>query len=1021
MINSKYLRILEKNFSIFKVRIPIRFFEYMSDNIENLQAVPFLRQLAAHYVGGGEDLKGLCFVFPNRRSMVFFRKWLAEEVTARLGRAVVAPQMLTVNDFFIKSAGLRPADRIGQLIDLYSCYGKLYPKAESLDEFIYWGDVILGDFNDIDKYLVDPESIFTNISDLKAIQDDYSHLTPTQREAIGRFLSHFREKDMRVSANLSSGRGRDVKGVFREIWDILFPLYKSFNALLESRGEAYEGAIYRRLAQKVREEPVADLMAEVFPHTSKFIFAGLNALNACEKAVLKKMKEAGIAEFCWDYCGPMIRDPHNRSSLFMEENLRIFPSALPSEAFYRGVPEVTVVSVPSSVGQIKLVSDILKGEKPDDCAVVLPDESLLMPLLNSIDPQIDRINVTMGYPLQASELHSLMKSLSVMQLHRRVRNGSCSFWYKPVQDVLANGIFRKATAGDSAVLKMIEELRAEPSYYIAAEKLAVTTFTSLIFSNLDLDSKGRGADVAVVYAKWQKEVVSAVAEKLAGNPEMALEIDLAKEYWNCVNRLEGIAKARGEEFNISLQSYISLLNSLLAGVAVPFNGEPLAGMQIMGPLETRALDFRNVVLLSCNEGVFPGRQSSNSFIPAELRRGFDLPTPDYRDAMWAYYFYRMISRAEKVWLVYDSRTEGVKSGEESRFIKQLNYHFNLKINWRVASAPLKPVSFETEIPKTQEDVDFLREHCVLSPSSLNEYISCPAKLYFSKVKGLRGDDEISENLDASNIGTIYHNVMRAIYMGMDELRCDRSFDKLEKGNLTVGVPVVTAEYLRECLGQKELIRHKIAFFICDLLRTDSVRGRNLVTAEIILEYVLKTLARDIELLESQGAGGFTIVGLEQPLRGRYGGFRFMGSADRIDSLDGVNLRMLDYKTGADEASILDVKDGNEEELAASVFDRNNPKRKDVKALLQFWLYDRMLRDSEIVRPYKGLIYNSMYSAPSMFKKGLGMYTMPEAFNDAMAAELDSLLAGLADVDTPFAKTDNEKTCQYCDFKTICGK
>ena len=422
---------------------------------------PFLKQVADHYYGRG-DIERLCFVFPNRRSMAFFRKWLGEAVAcAGAGaRPLIAPQMLTINDFFFRAAGMQQADRVTQLLELYECYRELNPKAETLDEFIFWGDIILGDFNDVDKYLVDPGQLFTNVADYKQLQDNFSYLTETQRKAIEGFISHFNDASGRLTVDLDTDNP-DVKGRFLRIWNILHDLYERFGERLSSRGLAYEGKVYRSLAQRLKTEAAED----IFEDGGSYVFVGLNALNECEKTLLRKLRNCSRAEFCWDYSGDMISHPQNRSSLFMAENVVEFPQAARWDADGTRTPSVNVVSVSSSVGQAKLLPDILKQMTSDGdgiesgtgCAVVLPDEGLLTSVLNSIPESIEDINVTMGLPMKGSLLFSMMSDISSVQLHMVNRKGVWLFYHKQVWDLFSNPLFK--CAADRRTQEIIARVR----------------------------------------------------------------------------------------------------------------------------------------------------------------------------------------------------------------------------------------------------------------------------------------------------------------------------------------------------------------------------------------------------------------------------------------------------------------------------------------------------------------------------------------------------------------------------------
>jgi hypothetical protein len=328
-------------------------------------------------------------------------------------------------------------------------------------------------------------------------------------------------------------------------------------------------------------------------------------------------------------------------------------------------------------------------------------------------------------------------------------------------------------------------------------------------------------------------------------------------------------------------------------VAVPFKGEPLKGLQIMGPLETRALDFRNVIIMSCNEGVFPRKNVSSSFIPPELRKGFGLPTYEYQDAVWAYYFYRLVTRAENVWLLYDSRTESLKKGEESRYIKQLRYHFGVKLNEYVADAePGMPVGKDKVVEKTPEMMETILSR-TYSPSSIQNYISCPMKFYYASVAKLKKDQEVAEQMDSSMIGTVYHNTMWALMTSEEMMLSLEPMDKLQN-DIPNQQYKITKDYLKSWIDREEDIKTKVETLMCQAMGVDEVTGRNLVIRNVIVKYVLKTLQRDIELLENRGEEHFTIIGLERKCSIDVYGLNFYGVMDRVDRIgDGGPIRIVD--------------------------------------------------------------------------------------------------------------------------------
>ena len=953
--------------------------------------IPFLKQVAAHYLAAG--IEGTCFVFPNRRSAVFFRKYLGDLLReGGADRPMLAPKSLTINDFFYKVQGGEVTDRIRLLLELYESYRAVYPKAEPLDEFVFWGEVILADFGDVDKFLVDAEDLFTDVADFKDIQDDYSHLSEVQREAILHFVDHFRDRNGRLTVRLDTDDA-SVKARFLQVWNILYPLYKDFRGRLRAKGMAYEGMVYRDLAERLKGgEPVADVLSAVFPSAQRFVFVGLNALNECEKTVLRRLRDAGLAEFCWDFVSDAVRDPRNKSSVFMRENVRDFPNAFPVDPEGLGKPSFHVVNVPSSVGQAKLAPEILArcdtGD-PVETAFVLPDENLLMPLLNSIPPEHASINVTMGCPLTGGAVYSLVSAVALMQQRLREKAGSWHFYYREVRSIFSNSLFRAVLTPEEETV--VQAVKRDAKYYIPQADLQGGPLLDLVFRPVITRPKEASADQNRELVRYLSDLVSYVGWKLRGVEEMLLELDFAKRCMQSLNLLGDIG------LDVLPATWLRLLDELLSGEAVPFRGEPLKGLQVMGPLETRALDFRNVILFSANEGTFPRRSASASFVPPELRKGFGLPTFEYQDSVWAYYFYRMIQRAEHVWLVSDSRTEGLKTGEESRYIKQLEYHYRVPLERFVATSRMELAPEADLIPKTQEDIDLIRngEH---SASSLQSYLSCPAKFYYSFIKRLTTEEEVLEAMDAGALGTVYHGTMQALYQPYVH-RC------------------LTVADIDGMLKDRKAIKALVRETIIDKMRTVDVTGRDLVVEEVIVEYVLRTLRHDRDLLVQSGSKGFDILCLEGRMTGTFEGYRIKGFADRIDSYLGGEARIVDYKTGKVEQEDIDITDDNAADVVEKLFGPTNDGRP--KIALQLFLYGLLAQEQDGLRGRP--VVNSIYSVSRLFTEPLEDRPASAEFARLTRERLKDLLAEMMDPAVPFRRTEERKTCEYCDFKMICGR
>lgn len=938
---------------------------------------PFLKQVAGHYYPA-YDLDKRCFVFPNRRSSVFFGRFLSEEVAGG-DRPAFLPRMYTMDAFFSYMYGTAATDRVSLLLELYDCYREVCPGAEPLDEFIFWGDVLLGDFDDVDKYLVHPGHLFANVSDFKGLQDGFEYLTEAQREAITRLAGHF-------------AKGSRMAVEFFRIWDILLPLYTRFRERLQEKGMAYPGMLYRSLAEQMQEHSAVDLLAEKFPGVEKFVFVGLNALSESERTVLRRMQQAGLAEFCWDFSSDWVRDKDNKSSFFMARNVADFPQAFPLDPGGLPVPVIHVVGVPSSTGQAKQVSAILEGMEQVDrtCAVVLPDESLLPTLLSSIPPKVEDINVTMGYPMSSGALFDLMSTVATLQLHLRKGPSGWMFYHRQVWAVFSNSLFRRA-AGEAA-MKIVADVKRQARYYIPEADLAADGLMRTLFRPVLTGAAEASAEQTDALAAYLQEVVSAVATAVREEPDIALELEFARKYYLAVSRLRACALA------VLPQTFIRLLGQLLSGATVPFRGEPLKGLQVMGPLETRALDFRNLIILSCNEGLFPRKSVSASFIPPELRKGFGLPTYEFQDAVWAYYFYRLLQRSQEVWLLYDTRSEKLRSGEESRYIKQLRYHFKVNLDERVATAgSLSGTVSSEDIPKSPEDVATVRER-LLSASALKNYLDCGAKFYFATVRSLEVEEAVQESLDAGMMGNVFHKTMEDLYSEGGRPR-----------------PRIDQEYLTRLIAGKKALRARIREHILEELRTPEVSGRNLVLEDVILQYVLKTLQCDLALLQARGVSFFRVLGLEEKKIWEWNGFHFIGFIDRIDSFRDGEVRIVDYKTGRVADQEVEITDGNAAKVVEALFGPETGKRP--KIALQMYLYDQSMEEQTRGKQ----VLNVLYPVARLFAGPLKEVPASAEFGRLIDEAMTGLLDELTDLSVPWRRTTDPKTCSYCDFKNICGR
>jgi len=934
---------------------------------------PFLKQTASHWFTEG-GLEKKCFVFPSRRALAFFKKYLGE-LAAESGKPVFAPTCTTVNDFFYNISGTKATDKVVLLLELYQCYKSLNSSCETLDEFIFWGDVILADFDDTDKYLADPKSLFTNIAEYKSMQDSYDYLSDTQKKAIEQLLHHF---------EVNKG---EIKEEFRKIWNILFPLYNSFRESLASKNLAYEGMVYRRTAELFRDKSATDILSESYPESDKFIFVGLNALNECEKLVLGKMRNAGIASFEWDWSGEMIRDSHNKSSFFLKDFYTAFPQSFET-IDPETLPNFKAISVPSSIGQAKLIPDILKeqgGTVDERTVIVLPDEGLLIPVLNSIPEEIEKLNVTMGFPLNGSSIWGLLQDISLLQQKIRIADGNVMFYHRPVWAIFSSSILKSIISKEGA--EAIRQIKEEGRYYIEASKFGSDPVLNAIFR--------KAGESAAEIEDYLLSLIALIAGKLKEIDDMAIELDFAREFYLAVKRLQSV------QLDIAPATFYRLLSKLVAGASVPFKGEPLEGLQIMGPLETRALDFDNVIILSCNEGVFPRHSVSASFVPPELRRAFGLPTYEFQDAVWAYYFYRLIRRATNVTFLYDSRTEGVKAGEESRFIKQLKMHFGVKIKRFVAQPPQikKEQAGDDTIPKTERHIRIL-ENSVLSATAVENYLKCPALFYYSKIEKLSEEDEVKDAMDSGDIGSVFHKVMELLYKGRD---------------------VITEDYIKSIRRSK--LVEMCSEQIMEAMKVPEVSGRNLIYRDMIVKYLEKTLECDLEYMNSRKKNSFRILGTELACSAIISGQKFIGFIDRMDSVENGQARILDYKTGSVSEEEMDITDENAETIADKLFTGNGLGKPLIA--IQLFVYDKLAREAKDKNGQAVLngenLQNCIYSTRSMFLQSPLTVDESTKFSEICTRKFEELISEMKNPEVAWERTSDGKACEYCTFKMICGR
>ena len=976
---------------------------------------PFLYQVASlFYSKYGAEVSRLAFVFPNRRTGLFFQKYLSEVSE----KPLFSPTILTINDLFVQLSGKQTADRISMLFKLYDIYLSHSGSSETFDEFLYWGEMLLNDFDDIDKYMADARMLFTNVTDLREIENDFSFLSPEQIAAIRTFWSSFYPKGDTPNQEQ-----------FLAVWQILYALYTDLREALAAEGKGYEGMIFREVVEQMERNECCDL-----PYT-KVVFVGLNALSVAEERFLSELQKREIADFYWDYASPKVTDPDNKASYFVERNLRRFPSQLIVESGELKVenengnsdakqlstfnsqlstPKIEVIGIPSGIGQAKQVCSILNELCKEDemsaeealrTAVILPDEHLLIPVLNAIPEQIRRINVTMGYPLAGTPVASLMEYILALQKNIRYVDRRPVFYFRDVLPILNHRYI--STTSPEVVSNLVKDISENNKIYISYDDLNQTPLLSILFT--PVTEVEMFSDYLInVLQELNRVMTLQTGEEEEDAPQRTndLEQEFIFHYFTTVNRMKEVMQEANVRMKID--TYFRLLKRVTDTITIPFHGEPLSGLQIMGVLETRALDFDRLIILSMNEGIFPLRKAANSFIPYNLRRGFGLPTYEHQDSVWAYHFYRLIYRASHVSLLYDTRSNGLQTGEVSRFVHQLHYHYeepiqNKLVVYNVSSSKTPAL----QVAKTEEVMNRLAAFRsggtrAISASAVNTYLDCPLKFYFSVVEGIREEEEVSETIESNVFGSILHKVMEELYQPF----CGK---------------MVTADLLKAIRKDTPMLTGAVARAFAEIFfKTDIVRpltGQNFLIGEMIRKYVEKVLERDGKLTPFRYIESEKKIKRLFPLTDK-SEIQLKGFIDRVDEVRDA-VRIIDYKSGSGTTQFTSVE---------ALFDKEDTDR--AKAVMQVFMYAWMYGSVQlptVIQP--GIYYMRTLFSPSFDP---GIYRRTDRFKTEQVldfanyhADFENGLRNCLDEifgrETPFVQTPNGKACVYCPFKDICGK
>ncbi len=961
----------------------------------------FLYRVAkSFYTNYESDISSMTFVFPNRRAGLFFQRYLSEIAA----KPLFSPDILTINDCFTSASNWQTADRLSMLFRLYRIFIEQSGSDETFDSFIFWGEMLLSDFNDVDKYQVDAKQLFTNITELKQIDQLFNVFSDKQVEAIRQFWSNF--------VPVTEGKSRED---FIATWKILLPVYEQFRAELIAEDTATDGMICRDVAERLRAK-------EIIPEfeNKQFVFIGFNALNPCERTLMAELQKRDQADFYWDYEAAELRDGDNPASLFYAENIHIFPSKLAIEPVEELLAdkEIELIAVPSAVGQTKQIYSILNNLYPPELptsdyqlpttnwlntAIVLPDESLLVPLLHSFPEQIGKINVTMGFPLKSTPVSGLIEHIFELQRRLRVSNSQVSFYHQTVSNILNHQYIALLCSTETGSIK--QQMAENNWIYIEATELHKNKLLKAIFA-----PQTEPHTFLPYLLDILKNLQSGWQQASDETNNYKLECDFLYQYYITINRMIDITRDKLVEVDMNLDTLMRLTRQLTAGITIPFIGEPLDGLQVMGVLETRGLDFENLIITSFNEGIFPSKSVTNSFIPYNLRKGFELPTTEHQDAITAYNFYRLIHRAKRIYFLYDSRTEGMQTGEVSRFMHQLHYHYGVTVKKKSVTFDIGFANAPSiQIEKTPAVMEKLLQFTSneerspsLSASSINSYIDCQLQFYLTKVEDVDEADEVLETVEAGMFGTLFHKVMENLYAPFKgKLMNDSDFEQLLGNTLQIDKEINRA-------FAKEYFKKKNDAII-------QLEGNNLLIASVLRKYVLQVLKVDKKHAPFRYISSEERCKMQIPVRNGQLNVNLKGFIDRVDEKEG-RLRILDYKTGTGK---LDFKNLDE------VFEHNKDNRP--KFVLQTFLYGLFYKENangNTITPgiyYIRDVFKEDFDTELNDKDSKERVTDFAVYENEFKSHLTACLEEIFNPEIPFSQTTNEKVCQYCPYIGVCNR
>ena len=977
----------------------------------------------------GNNLSDIAIVFPNKRAALF----LNESLARLTDHPIWSPSYITISDLFRKHSTLKVGDPIKLVCDLHKTFVACTGIDETLDHFYGWGQLLITDFDDIDKNMAEAEKLFANLSDIHEL-DDISYLTEEQKMLIKKFFSNFNDD-----------HNSELKKRFLQLWSHFLDIYQQFNQRLEEQGLAYEGALYRKV---VNDENIK------FQH-KKHLFVGFNMMQVVEQKLCERLMKEGKAHFYWDYDDYYMQNNHEAGH-YIREYLKYFPNELndmpPHDLrdIYHNFDndkDITYISASTENIQARYVNQWLKEKKRYKCgkkvAIVLADEGLLQSVIHSLPTNEDikslpdysendqlSYNITLGYPLQQTPFYSLLQHLINLQGIGHPKHSN-NYRLHYVLMALRHPYTRYISQNYSKLLSALDE---QKQFYPTRQFLSMDGDEGLSLLFKDLGETATENEYNLRLIQYLLEILKTIGVNSKEQDDPLFQESLFRTY-TLLNRLQELIQTG--DLAVDCITLERLMQQLIQSTSIPFHGEPAEGIQVMGVLETRNLDFEHILVLSCNEGKLPKGVNDASFIPYSLRKAYGLTTVDNKVAIYAYYFHSLLQRSRDITLCYNNATEDGQSGEMSRFMLQLlvESHHDIKRSSLVAGQSTIRPTYDP-IEKKLHTFIKLKNLKMLTPTFLNTYLRCEKQFYYKYVEGLIEPDEIDEDeVDNKVFGNIFHRAAELFYQG---LASNNALTTDNKGKLKLTRPIViTKEQLEQALKDESLVYRLVdQAFREELFKVSAAgyhpkyNGLQLINKEVIARYIRQLITIDMR------QAPFTILGLELVVKtgievetsiGKLS-LTIGGFIDRLDAVaangnaNGKNLaeriRVIDYKTGRISTTHPRALD--------EVF---NPSmlNKHTDYYLQSMLYSIIVKHNKDLNPRQepvspGLLFIQNAGAEDYdptLKMGKELISSIDVYEEEFMKQLKVLIANIFDKDQPFRPTDDKHRCEYCPYAALC--